>query len=205
MMSSIASQKTEAREAARRRRRQAFNPRRQQTALANVARAAETWPDRVPVAGYLAVGTELDPRSFMEMMYRRGRQEICVPVVAAKGAALQFREWTPDATLEQGPFGVNIPATGRILVPGIVIVPMLAFDRRGYRLGYGGGYYDRTLRELRAGQTIRAVGLAFAAQETDLLPTDGFDQKLDAVVTEREVMILNPSIEPAEARAACGF
>ncbi len=204
MKPNIAGRKERARDAARRKRKQAFNPRRQKAAMANLAKAAETWPSGVPVAGYLAIGTELDPRGFMVELCQRGSHEICVPVVAAKGAALRFRKWAPDAALETGPFGVSVPAHGSWLVPGILMVPMLAFDRNGYRLGYGGGYYDRTLRELRASQSVWAVGLAFAAQETDLLPCDSFDQAVDAVVTEKEIMIVNPAIDPAAAGAPCG-
>ena len=70
-----------------------------------------------------------------------------------------------------------------------MIVPMLAFDARGYRLGYGGGFYDRTLELLRARGPLLAVGFAFAAQEVDAVPIDGFDQRLDAVVTEKGVTV----------------
>ena len=86
-----------------------------------------------------------------------------------------------------GEFGAEIPEEGPWVEPDVLIVPLLAFDARGYRLGYGGGFYDRTLAGLRARHGVLAVGFAFAAQEVDVVPVDGFDQRLDAVVTEQGV------------------
>jgi 5-formyltetrahydrofolate cyclo-ligase len=87
-----------------------------------------------------------------------------------------------------GDFGALIPEEGPWIEPQVVIVPLLAFDARGYRLGYGGGFYDRTLAGLRARHAVLAVGFAFAAQEVDEVPIDLYDQPLDAVVTERGVI-----------------
>jgi 5-formyltetrahydrofolate cyclo-ligase len=87
-----------------------------------------------------------------------------------------------------GEFGAEIPAEGAWLDPEVLIVPLLAWDRRGYRLGYGGGFYDRTLRHLRASRPRLAIGYAFAAQEVPEVPVDGFDQRLDMIVTEAEVL-----------------
>ncbi len=97
---------------------------------------------------------------------------------------LKFREWTPGCALVEGEFGALIPAEGAWLDPVVLIVPLLAFDARGYRLGYGGGFYDRTLEALRARRPTLAVGFAFAAQEVAEVPIDATDQRLDAVVTE---------------------
>ena len=87
-----------------------------------------------------------------------------------------------------GAFGARVPKASEPVVPDVVIVPMLAFDRNGHRLGYGGGFYDRTLAALRAQQDVFAVGLAYAAQELKGLPFEATDAPLDAIVTEREVL-----------------
>ncbi|MBF9032403.1 5-formyltetrahydrofolate cyclo-ligase [Rhodobacterales bacterium HKCCE3408] len=134
------------------------------------------------VAGYMAMRTEIDPLPAMEALSRNNR--ICVPVIEAAGQPLKFREWRPDAEMVDGPFGARVPAGGDWLTPGILIVPLVAFDRRLNRLGYGGGFYDRTLAGLRAAGPVRAIGFAFAAQELPEVPTEPTDQRLDAVVTE---------------------
>lgn len=130
----------------------------------------------------------------MESLYCIGRR-ICVPVVAGPDSPLQFREWTPVAELEGEAFGTKVPVSGDWLVPGILIVPLLAFDRRGIRLGYGGGHYDRTLQELRTMQPTIAIGLAFAGQECRRVPAESHDQILDAVVTEREVLVCSAVLQ----------
>jgi 5-formyltetrahydrofolate cyclo-ligase len=98
---------------------------------------------------------------------------------------LKFREWGPGVAMVAGDFGALIPAEGAWVTPQVVIVPLLAFDARGFRLGYGGGFYDRTLQGLRAKGPVLAIGFAFEAQEVDAVPIDAFDQKLDLVVTEK--------------------
>jgi len=89
----------------------------------------------------------------------------------------------------EGAFKAMIPEEGAWVEPEVMIVPMLAYDARGYRLGYGGGFYDRTLELLRARGPVLAVGFAFSAQEVAEVPIDGFDQRLDAVVTEKGVTV----------------
>jgi 5-formyltetrahydrofolate cyclo-ligase len=110
-----------------------------------------------------------------------------VPVIMGKGLPLRFREWAPGCAMVAGEFGAEIPAEGAWLEPEVLIVPLLAFDARGFRLGYGGGFYDRTLAGLRDRHKVLAVGFAFAAQEVAHVPVDGFDQRLDLVVTEKGV------------------
>jgi 5-formyltetrahydrofolate cyclo-ligase len=90
--------------------------------------------------------------------------------------------------LIEGEFGARIPAEGAWLEPEVLIVPLLAWDRRGYRLGYGGGFYDRTLERLRSRHPTLAVGFAFAAQEVPEVPTEPVDQPLDAIITEEGVL-----------------
>jgi 5-formyltetrahydrofolate cyclo-ligase len=113
---------------------------------------------------------------------------ICVPVIAGEGLPLRFREWSPDCALVDGPFGAAVPAAGEWLEPDTLIAPLLAFDRAGFRLGYGGGFYDRTLEMLRAKRPTRAIGFAYAVQEVDEVPTEPTDQPLDAIVTEAGVI-----------------
>lgn len=135
------------------------------------------------VALYDPIRTEIDPRP--AVAGAAGRLVLAMPVISGPGQPLMFREWTPGAAMTTGPFGVAVPASGRWCDPEILIVPMLAFDAGGYRLGYGGGFYDRTLERLRGrGARVLAIGIAYGAQRADSLPRDATDQPLDAVVTE---------------------
>lgn len=109
---------------------------------------------------------------------------LALPVMQGKGRPLIFRAWTPGDAMDSGVWGIAEPKADRpTLEPDIVIVPLLAFDRAGRRLGYGGGYYDRTLRELRARKPIVAVGLAYAEQQVDAVPHLDYDEALDWVLT----------------------
>ena len=137
------------------------------------------------LSGYMPMRTEIDP--LPAMAAHRGT--VGVPVIIGKGQALRFREWTPGARMVEGAFKALIPEEGAWVEPQVLIVPLLAFDARGYRLGYGGGFYDRTLEGLRAKGPVLAVGFAFAAQEVAEVPIDATDQRLDAVVTETGVTL----------------
>lgn len=132
------------------------------------------------LAGYMAMRTEVDPMAAMAAH----QGPVGVPVILGPGQALRFREWSPGCAMVAGEFGALIPAEGAWVEPEVVIVPLVAFDARGYRLGYGGGFYDRTLAGLRARHPVLAVGFAFAAQEVPEVPIDAFDQRLDVIVTE---------------------
>lgn len=155
----------------------------QQDATDRLATVLNPWRGAV-LSGFLPIGTEIDPCP--AMMAHDG--PVCVPVVTGRGRPLAFRAWHPGVALVDNGFGVKVPADGDWLVPRVLIVPLLAFDRRGYRLGYGGGFYDRTLAGLRAAGEVLAVGFAFAAQELDEVPTGPLDQPLDLIVTETEVV-----------------
>ena len=135
------------------------------------------------LAGYMAMRTEIDPTSAMAAH----DGPVGVPVIIGPGQPLRFREWSPGCAMVPGEFGAAIPAEGAWIEPEVLIVPMLAFDARGFRLGYGGGFYDRTLEGLRARGPVLAVGFAFDAQEVAEVPTEPTDQRLDAVVTESGV------------------
>ena len=137
------------------------------------------------LAGYMPMRTEIDP--LPAMAAHQGT--VGVPVIIGKAMPLRFREWSPGARMIEGAFKALIPEEGPWVEPDVLIVPLLAFDARGYRLGYGGGFYDRTLEGLRARGPVLAVGFAFAAQEVAEVPIDATDQRLDAVITERGVAV----------------
>lgn len=136
------------------------------------------------LAGYWPMRDEADPRAAMAAH----RGPVCLPVVPGKAVPLVFRAWGGGA-LEAGPFGTaHPPQDAPQLVPQVLIVPLAGFDRAGNRIGYGGGYYDRTLELLRGMGTVTAIGLAFATQELPLIPAEPFDQPLDVVVTDCETL-----------------
>jgi 5-formyltetrahydrofolate cyclo-ligase len=138
------------------------------------------------VAGYVPIRTEIDPLPAMSEASAHGT--VGVPVIRAAGEALVFSQWNPDCPMVDGPFGASVPATERLITPEVLIVPLVAFSRDGGRLGYGGGFYDRTLEGLRAARPTLAIGFAYAAQEADDLPLEPTDQPLDMIVTERDVI-----------------
>lgn len=182
------AEKTAARNAAAIRRKQAYSVERQTSAVHRLVDWIIRHNLSSPIAGYLAIGSEIDPIDAMLALYHTHSCQICVPVIDNKTSPLKFRTWTPEAKLKSGPFRVEVPISGNWLSPKTIIVPLLAFDRHGHRLGYGGGFYDRTLRQLRHTNTVSTIGIAFAAQETELLPVSKYDQMLDFIVTEKEVI-----------------
>jgi 5-formyltetrahydrofolate cyclo-ligase len=108
-----------------------------------------------------------------------------LPVVVAKGQPLVFRRWVPGDETVPGTWDIPVPPeTAEEVEPDMLLDPMLAFDRQGYRLGYGGGFYDRTLELLRKHKQITAIGVAYAAQETAEVPRGPHDQPLDWIMTE---------------------
>ena len=135
------------------------------------------------LAGYMPMRTEIDP--LPAMAAHQG--VVCVPIIMGAGQALRFREWSPGCTMMEGAFGAMIPTEGAWVEPEVLIVPLVGFDARGYRLGYGGGFYDRTLEALRARGPVLAVGFAFSGQEMAELPIEPTDQKLNVIVTEQGV------------------
>ncbi|MEE2761763.1 MAG: 5-formyltetrahydrofolate cyclo-ligase [Pseudomonadota bacterium] len=138
------------------------------------------------VAGFWPMWGEIDLRPLLRTLEEAGC--LCLlPVATTRATSLVFRRWQPGQKLIQSAFGVMEPGLDATEVrPKIVIVPLLAFDGDGYRLGYGGGYYDRTLAALRGDGTgaVTAVGAAFARQRLDRCPRGPFDQRLDGIVTE---------------------
>ncbi|MDF1872421.1 5-formyltetrahydrofolate cyclo-ligase [Vannielia sp.] len=141
----------------------------------------------VPLAGYMSMRDEIDPTPALEEAAAHG--PVGLPCIAEKAAPLVFRLWEPGDELVPGPFKTMEPR-GNEMRPEILIVPLVAFTRQGSRLGYGGGFYDRTLAALRAQGPVLAVGFAYGAQEAESLPLEPTDQPLDMIVTEREVIAL---------------
>ncbi len=140
----------------------------------------------VPLAGYMPIRTEIDPLPVMAEAAAHG--PVGVPVIQEAGLPLEFSRWEPGCALKDGPFGARVPEVEDYFDPEILIVPLVAFDRAGGRLGYGGGFYDRTLERLRARRATLAIGFAYGAQLAEGLPLEPTDQALDLVVTEAEVI-----------------
>ena len=182
-----------------RRRKAAFRvdalARRSQAAAAAGADAGRILADRflaaVPlsrigpvVSGYAAIGDEMNPRALMERLAAAGRT-LCLPVTPRRGLPLTFRRWHLEDALVPRPMGLFEPAPDAPAVePDLVLVPLLAFDAAGRRMGYGGGFYDRTLAGLRARRPILAIGIAYEGQMVERVPAGAGDALLDAVVTE---------------------
>ena len=140
------------------------------------------------VAGYWPMAGEMDVRPALVLLDRVGCLT-ALPEVVEKGRPLRFRAWVPGEDLVEGLHGTAHPlVTAPPMRPDVVLVPLLSFDRAGYRLGWGGGYYDRTLEALRKSGNVVAVGAAYSAQEVDQVPKDAFDQVLDWVITEKEAI-----------------
>ncbi len=139
------------------------------------------------VAGYLPIRSEIDPRPAMLALAGLGYR-VAVPVVEGSGRPLAFRRWTPGVATERGAFGVEVPVAGAPEEPDVLLVPLLAFDPRGHRLGYGGGFYDRTIAALRDRGDVHALGFAYAAQEVPAVPDSATDMRLDGIVTEAGLM-----------------
>ncbi len=144
----------------------------------------------VIVSGFMPLGSEINPLPLMRKLAGEGAR-LALPVVAGRGTLLVMRSWAFGEPLSQGVWGIRQPLPEAAEVePDILLVPLLAFDRSGHRVGYGGGYYDRTIAQLRARKAVVAAGLAFAAQEVSTVPATPRDALLDLVLTEREVIDL---------------
>lgn len=136
-----------------------------------------------PVSAYWPMRSEADPRPILEGLHERG-VALCLPAIVA--GAMLFRRWAPWEPIVPGGFGTLVPQPHEPQVlPTILLVPLAAFDRRGYRIGYGKGYYDRALSELGP---VTSIGIGYAAQEIEAVPDEPHDQRLDWIVTERETI-----------------
>lgn len=136
------------------------------------------------VSGFWPIGAEIDIRPLLLALAGRGHP-VVLPVTTPRGQPLIFRRWRLGEPLHRGRFGTVHP-DGPAMVPDLLLVPLLAFDRAGRRLGYGGGYYDRTIATLPHARTL---GVAYAAQELDEVPAADYDARLQAVATERGILL----------------
>ena len=142
------------------------------------------------VSGFMPMKSEINPLPLMRKLAAAGAR-LALPVVAGRGKPLIMRTWGIGEPLAAGVWGIREPPpSAAVVAPDILLVPLLAFDRAGHRIGYGAGYYDMTIAALRARQAVVAVGLAFAAQEIAAVPATPHDAPLDLVLTEREVIDL---------------
>ena len=159
-----------------------------EAAMAHLLDWLKTVPKVRYISGYMPIHSEIDILPAMHALFERG-YNISVPVIIAKATPLKFREWTPDVAMVDGPFGAKIPESGAWHNPDLLLCPMLAFDSTGQRLGYGGGFYDRSISELKAEKPVQALGYAYSAQQVEAVPHEPTDQPLDGVVTEAGVML----------------
>jgi 5-formyltetrahydrofolate cyclo-ligase len=154
------------------------------------------------VAGYWPVNSEMDCRPLLRRL-KSGGAVLVLPAVETLAAPLSFRLWNGEAPTDFDLMNMAVPASGEgTAVPHLVLVPLLLVDRTGHRLGYGGGYYDRTLSALRQAGKVTALGLAFDAQVTEKLPAAVDDMTLDGLVTEKGWMAFGGSgAAPSRDRA----
>lgn len=144
------------------------------------------------VSGYAPMKSEIDPGPLLTRLSQSGHS-IALPVVEAADRPLRLRRWLPGDKLVAGQFGTRHPgADAEDLTPDVLIVPLVAFDSEGYRLGRGGGFYDRTIEELKSRGALLTVGLGFSAQNILRVPREPHDQRLDWIVTEEGALSCIP-------------
>jgi 5-formyltetrahydrofolate cyclo-ligase len=145
-------------------------------------------PPGAIVAGYWPLRDEIDPRPLMLALAGRGHA-LALPVTGPRGTALTFRRFRFGDVLAPGPFGTFHPAPpAEPVIPAVLLVPVVAFDEAGGRIGHGAGFYDRTLAALRQRGRVFALGIAYAAQRLPCVPAGAHDMPLDAVATEDGVV-----------------
>ncbi len=143
--------------------------------------------DNDVVSAYFPKGKELDPGPIVQKLWERSIT-CALPVIGEEDRLLNFCQWNPGSILVPAKFGIPVPKNEPFVVPDVVIVPLLAFDQQGNRIGYGKGHYDATLKGLRANKRVLAIGLAYAEQACLFkLPAEDHDEKLDYVVTPQRV------------------
>ena len=135
-------------------------------------------------AGYMPIHSELSPLVLLESLVGLGC-DVALPITPKRGQPLGFHRWEIDGLLDDGPYGTKQPPAGNEkCTPNVILAPMLAFDKGGWRLGYGGGFYDRTVAGLRGfRQGVMLIGIAYEGQKLDKIPVGPFDMPLDAVLS----------------------
>ncbi len=190
MTATVAEAKRALRRRALAQRSQFDNPEAAGAAAARLLQAIDVAPG-LTVAGYAAMRGELDPRPALFALEARGCRTV-LPHTTGKGEPLRFLDAPGGLAGSVDALGIAAPpASAAEFDPDLLLVPLAAFDRQGYRLGYGGGFYDAALARLRAGGSVTAVGWAFAAQEVEAVPAEPHDARLDWIVTEREAIYIS--------------
>ncbi len=192
---SITDQKDRLRKLLYKRRAEAARGDSGSAGMALAARVTDELADRLDgglagqiVSAFLPIRTEIDTRALIDRLVSAGAT-VVLPAIVENNPDLVFRVWVPGDPLSRGAFGVDEPLPSSAgQDPTALVIPLLAFDRAGYRLGYGGGYYDRAITRLRARHQIRAIGIAYDAQEVVHIPREPHDQKLDAIATPTRVI-----------------
>lgn len=139
------------------------------------------------ISGYCSVNGEVDPSLSLNTLSESGHS-ICLPIIVDKNKKLIFKYWNKKTPMEMGKFGILVPKSDEVKTPNYLLIPTLSFDMSKNRLGYGGGYYDRTLEYLKNKTNCFAIGLAFDEQLSQKLPTEKFDQKLDLIITQSMIV-----------------
>jgi 5-formyltetrahydrofolate cyclo-ligase len=144
----------------------------------------------IVVSGFMPLKSEINPLPLMQKLAEQGAR-LALPRIVGRGSPLSVRVWEFGGALDRGQWGIREPnADAPEVDPDVLLVPLLAFERAGYRIGYGAGYYDMTIKRLRSRKAMTAVGVAFAAQEVPEIPKTPRDERLDLVLTEHEVIDL---------------
>jgi 5-formyltetrahydrofolate cyclo-ligase len=144
------------------------------------------------ISAFWPLAEELDTLPLLHALHKQGHQML-LPVMLGAGKPLEFGTWQPGDVLKEAAFKTLEPSDDKArLAPDIMLCPLLAFDRRGYRMGYGGGFYDRSIAQLQQQGNLLTIGIAFAAQEVAEIPTGEYDMPLDMIVTEQEVIRIVP-------------
>ena len=166
-----------------------------EAAAAFAARLARLGPDLARAHGataasaYAAIGDEVDTAPLLAALHAAG-VTVGLPVTGKRGAPLTFRRWRPEVAMVRGRMdSPEPPAEADPVEPDLLFVPLAAFDRRGHRIGYGAGFYDRTLAGLRRSRRVVAIGVGYAAQETLFIPAEAHDEALDFVLTDKEMIV----------------
>jgi 5-formyltetrahydrofolate cyclo-ligase len=191
-MDDISQQKAELRAAAIT-RRDALPPHARKAAAEAIAARPFPLPlaPGTIVSGFMPLKSEISPLPLMRKLAAQGAR-LALPAIAGRGRPLSMRQWAIGEPLDRGQWGIREPKPEAAAVdPDVLLVPLLAFDRAGHRIGYGAGYYDMTIAQIRARKPAAcAIGIAFAAQEIACVPATPRDARLDLVLTEREVIDL---------------
>jgi len=143
--------------------------------------------DKLIISVYHTVKSEVNVFDFTRFLQTAG-QTVVLPIILKTNSYLFFKEWILNKQLTSGKFGIKVPSGKFLLKPKILIVPMVAFDKNKNRLGYGGGYYDRTISFLEKENKILKIGIAFDEQEAEIVPTSKFDKKMDLIVTQSRII-----------------